>query len=67
MEVVLLFQKLSQKDIEIIFLDETSFTLNLIPAYGWGIKGKKLFTDSNPQSENYSILAAITPERFLGV
>jgi len=54
------------QNLKVIFIDETSIHLGLGPHYGWGKKGKKLSAPVPPKSENYTVIAAITPSQVLG-
>jgi len=63
-----LFLSLLQQKYYFIFLDETSFHLNSnMRRYGWSKKGKKINWRIGMKSINYSMSAAISWDKILGV
>ena len=55
-----------QNDREIIFLDEILFNQDLMPIYGYSKIGKKAYAVKRAPGEIYTIIAAITKNKFLG-
>ena len=49
-----------------VYIDESSFNLNIRPAFGWGTSGKVLFGKRPTKSANYSLLAAMDITGIIG-
>jgi len=58
--------KIFMNDFSPVYIDESSFNLNLRPCFGWGTSGKKLFSKRPAKSTNYSLLAAMDITGIIG-
>ena len=49
-----------------IYVDETGFNSALMPIYGYSQIGKRCYYKGKPKGSNYSVVAAITQDEFMG-
>jgi len=55
-----------KRNLTFIFIDESGFNASLSPLYGYSRVGQRCLISSKPDTENYSVIAAITQEKILG-
>lgn len=61
------FAQLLANEKEFIFLDETGFHSAMMPIYGYSKIGKRCYYLGKPKGYHYSVIAAVTKDRLLGL
>ena len=57
---------MSKDEVEVVYIDEASFNLNINLNYGWSKRGSKIRRKSvNSKSVNYSLILAVSKARVL--